>query len=123
MRRAPLHSDALALAAGLLDAIDDAPRHRVLRDRIGRGALRLVDAVVLATTGIERLANLHHADAEVATLRAHLQLALELGLLPEDFVLDAAAVTDRIGRQLGGWLRKLDRAQPRATMATAPADP
>ena len=107
MREAPLHRDALALCGVLLQELEQAPAHEHLALRLAEGVLRLVDAVTLALHESDPYGPLTGADAELATLRAHLLLALELGVIDEDSYLDLSEQADRVGRQIGGWLRKL----------------
>jgi hypothetical protein len=106
MKALPIYRDALALAAALVDALDRRTAFPQLAERIVRGALTVLDAVTLAKAGIERQRQLQRADASLAGLRAAIELAHAVGLLPVEFALDLAARADSIGRQLGGWQRR-----------------
>lgn len=64
-------------------------------------------------SGAEPLRNLSAADAALCTLRARLDLARRCGLWDDALHLSAAAQTEAIGRQIGGWLRSLSRAEGR----------
>lgn len=108
MAATPLHRDTLALCGVLLEELE-GHGYDDLRRRLAGGSLRLLDQVTLALGGFERGERLHDADAELATLRVHLQLAYELGILDEDTFLALAEQADTVGRQLGGWLKKLRR--------------
>ncbi len=100
----------MTVAALLSEALESPEQtHIVLRRRLAEGVLRLVDQVVLAMADFDRPEHLHTADAELRTLRAHLLLALELGLLEEKFFLHLAARIDSMGRQIGGWSKKQTR--------------
>lgn len=105
----PIYRDTVALAGVLLEDLERGRTVPVLRQRLAHGALRLVDAVTLAVAGFERADNLAGADAELRLLRTHLGLALDLGVLAEDAFLALAEQADRVGRQLGGWLRAVER--------------
>ncbi len=113
LRGSPLYRDAFALCGVLLEEVErEAPYERVRR-RLGDGAVRLLDDVTLAFAGFGRRERLEDADAELATLRTHLKLAYELEILEEEMFLALAGQADAVGRQIGGWLKKL-RRQPEA---------
>jgi len=67
----------------------------------------LLEHVVLALKGFEREEQVERADRAAALLRIHLRLALDLGQLDEDQFLHLASELDGIGRQIGGWQRRL----------------
>ncbi len=113
LRGSPLYRDTFALCGVLLEEIEREAPYQRLRRRLGDGALRLLDYVTLAFAGFGRLDRLEDADAELATLRTHLRLAYELEVLEEELFLALAAQADAVGRQIGGWLKKL-RRQPEA---------
>jgi hypothetical protein len=105
----PLYRDTLAFCGVLLEETGPNPQHPRLCSRLADGALRLLDHVTLALAGFERMDRATDADAELRMLRTHLLLALELGVLDEESFLALAEQADGIGRQLGGWLKKLRR--------------
>ncbi len=107
MTGSPLYRDTFALCGVLLEELEQDAGHERLRRRLGDGALRLLDDVALAFGGFERLERLEDADAELATLRTQLRLALELEVFEEETFLALAEQSDAIGRQVGGWLKKL----------------
>ncbi len=109
MKSSPLYQDTFALCGVLLEAMETRKDFRELNSRLCRGALRLLDFVVLAVAGFDRHDRLLDADEELRTFRVHLSLALELGLLDEEAFLAYIEQADRIGRQIGGWLRKLEQ--------------
>ncbi len=109
MNDTPIFRDTLALSRELLAEAESGEGYALLRERLARGALRLLDHVVLAVGGFDRYERLLDADAELRTLRAHLLLAFESGVLEEEVFLGFSEQADRIGRQIGGWLRKLDQ--------------
>ena len=106
-RTAPLQRDTLALCGVLIQELDKGRSHPVLRDRLGRGCLRLLDSVSLALGDFDRAGRLLDADAELRSLRTQILLAYELGMVEEDLFLALAEQCDRIGRQIGGWRRSL----------------
>ncbi|MBK8265074.1 MAG: hypothetical protein IPK80_27555 [Nannocystis sp.] len=106
---APLYEQTLALAAAIEGALAGEDEHPGLAAGVLQGALALVDRVALAVAGIERARSLAAADAALCTLRARLDLALRCGLWEDAVHLAAAEQTEAIGRQIGGWLRSLDR--------------
>ena len=114
MTGSPLHRDTLALCGVLLEELEGAVRFQALKRRLAEGALHLLDLVSLALAGSARRERLEAADAELQALRGQLRLAYELELLAEEPFLELAEQADAIGRQLGGWLKKLRRDGERA---------
>lgn len=58
------------------------------------------------------------ADEIATTLRVHLRVARDKGLLTDEQLLFAADRLDNIGRQIGGWRKRLEgtdeaRGRPR----------
>ncbi len=104
-KHAPILVDAMALAAWLLERLEG--QQGVLAQRIGQQALELVEALVFGLRDWERARNLDRADERVITLRLHLRLAVEVGLLGEAAMMHALELLDSIGRQLGGWQRSM----------------
>lgn len=107
MNGSPLYRATLALCGVLLEELAVEHSHAPLRQRLAEGALRLVDHATLALAGFERRDRLHDLDMELRALRAHLHLAYELGVLEEETFLALAEQADSVGRQTGGWLKKL----------------
>jgi hypothetical protein len=105
----PLYRDTLALCGVLLEELGREAGYDALRRRLAEGALRLLDEVSLALAGFDRRERIEEADAELRALRAHLHLAFELDVLAEDAFLSLAEQADAVGRQVGGWLRRLRR--------------
>ncbi len=112
MKGSPLYRDAFALCGVLLEELERETSHQRLRRRLGDCALRLLDEVTLAFGNFGRRERLEDADAELAVLRTHLRLAYELEVLEEEMFLALAEQADAVGRQLGGWLKKLRHASP-----------
>ncbi len=113
MKGSPLYRDAFALCGVLLEEVEREAPYERLRRRLGDGALRLLDDVTLAFAGFGRRDRLEDADAELATLRTHLRMAYELEVFEEEMFLALAEQADAVGRQIGGWLKKI-RRQPEA---------
>ena len=111
MTGSPLYRDAFAFCGVLLEELEEGERYPGLRRRLADGALRLLDHVALALAGYDRLDRVHDADLELQALRAHLHLAYELEVLDEKVFLAIAGQADTVGRQIGGWLKKL-RSKP-----------
>ena len=107
MKGSPLLRDTFGLCGVLLDGVR-APESPV-EQRLAEGALRLLDHVSLALAGFSRAEQVRTADAELCMLRSHLLLAFELGLLAEEPFLALSEQADQVGRQLGGWLKRLVR--------------
>jgi len=109
MKKTPLYRDTFALCGVLLDTLESGWSHAPLRRRLIAGALHLLDLVTLAIHDFGTRDRLAGADAELCTLRSHLSMAFELRIVDEESYLAFSAQADTIGRQIGGWLKKLDR--------------
>jgi len=109
MKKSPLYRDTFALCGVLQTTLEKGHQHAPLRRRLAEGALRLLDHVTLAIHGFDSSERLNLADAELCTLRIHLTLALELGVIDEESFLGFTEQADVVGRQIGGWLKKLHR--------------
>jgi hypothetical protein len=81
-----------------------------LGERIHRRALDLVEAVTLALKDFDREEQVERADVSTAQLRVLLRLALDVGQLREEQFVHVAGMLDGIGRQIGGWQRRLGEA-------------
>ncbi len=102
---APLFTDAFSLCQWLLEHFTDE-KHR-LALRIQDNALALLDDLVLALKNRDRHERLDAVDNRLITLRIQLRLAETLNLMSESQLLHCLEYTDSLGRQLGGWLRRL----------------
>ncbi|MCK6529907.1 four helix bundle protein [Myxococcota bacterium] len=105
MKEAPLFAHAYDLAAWVSKNL---PAAGPLEARVHAGTLDLLDAVVLALKGLDRSGNLDRADAAAVLLRVHLRLLHEVDGLDEHRLLFLTGQIDAIGRQIGGWLRRLE---------------
>jgi hypothetical protein len=106
---APLYEQTLAFAAALEGALLGEDAHAGLAAALLQAVIALVDRIALAVAGIDRARNLAAADAALCTLRARIDLARRCGLWDDPLHLAAAEQTEAIGRQIGGWLRSLQR--------------
>lgn len=102
---APLYVDAFALCQWLLRHFGEDSR--VLPCALCRTALELLDAITLALKNRRREVQMEIADESLIRLRIQLRLAGETGYLNQSQMLYALERADVIGRQLGGWLRRL----------------
>jgi len=105
-RPTPLYRDSFALCDWVLQHFGDAG------DALGRGlaetALSLLKAIVLALKAPHPDEYIETADEHLIVLRTWLRLAHTRGQIDEDQLLYALEQADRIGRQIGGWLRALE---------------
>lgn len=116
--RAPLYSDSYALCEWLIGRLGRTGARRgaagtpadVLPRLVCQNALDLLGHVVLALKGIDRDLHIDDADAALVQLRVQLRLAGSTDYLTQEQLLHALTITDRIGRQLGGWQQSLDAA-------------
>jgi len=105
-RAAPVYRDALRLAEWILAAFGE--RDEELPRSLCRLALELCDQLALALSGRDLEARLADADDELVRLRGRLRLAATAGAIEEERLLYALGLCDAIGRQIGGWLRRLE---------------
>lgn len=100
---APILGDAMNLYAWLHGRFGDDPRR--LPGALCERALGLCDDLTLALAGRDRPLRLESADERLVCLRMELRLAAACGLLTDAQVVHAFGFAERIGRQLGGWIR------------------
>jgi hypothetical protein len=105
-RPTPLYRDGFALCDWLLQHFGEAG------DALGRGlaetGLALLKAIVLALKAPQPDDYIEMADEHLIVLRTWLRLAHTRSRIDEDQLLYALEQADRIGRQIGGWLRALE---------------
>lgn len=106
----PLYRDTQAFCAVLLEALEGETDFIPLRHTLMSESLALQATIVQALAGTLRAEHLDEADALLCTLHARLALAHYLGLLGDEVFTALTSCANRIGRQLGGWLRKLRSA-------------
>jgi hypothetical protein len=104
LSEAPLFVQSFDLAAWLATNV---PAESEVARALHRDALALLDHVVLALKGVDREHHLERADELAALLRVRTRLAQRVGLLGERQLLFLAQELDGIGRQIGGWMRRL----------------
>lgn len=102
---APVYVDAFALCEWLFQHLGDDGR--VLPRALCSNALRLLEAVTLALQHRDTEGRVAEADERLIALRVHLRLASSAGLFTEPQMLHALEMADRVGRQIGGWLRSM----------------
>ena len=108
-REAPLYTASHDLVIWLLGHFNARSDH--LSADTCRLVLTLLDCIVLALKDRDRLARLEQADQTLLRLRQRLRLAGTLALLDQRQCLHGLGRCDDIGRQIGGWLRRLDAAE------------
>ena len=101
-------ADAMELAADHF-AVDGEERATHLRRRIDDGIMALLDQLTLATRAFDRSEGLRRADAEIAMLRTHVAIAVDIAAMPLEHGLEIGDRLDTIGRQIGGWRRAMAR--------------
>ena len=105
---APLFVHAFDLAAWVLGRFAERPD--ALSRELCAKALALLDLLTLALQDRERDLRLTDADELLVGLRLRLRLAGQLGRLDERQLMHVLGLADGVGRQIGGWQRKLARA-------------
>ena len=109
MKEAPLFVDAYDLTSWVLGrmAAKQEDSSALLRARVANTCLDLLDSVTLALKGYDTHDKVERADEAVALLRVQLRLAMDLECLERRQFLHAVERLDAIGRQIGGWLKRL----------------
>lgn len=103
---APIFADTFDLGVWLVRHFGDDPLGRAICEE----SLGLLRAITLALRDRHREDQLDEADERLVSLRVQLRLAHAIGALDERQMLHALDLADRVGRQLGGWLRALGPA-------------
>lgn len=103
---APVYRDAFRLAEWILAAFGG--REEELPRSICRLSLGLCDHLALALGGRDTEGRVADADDDLVRLRSRLRLAASVGAIDEERLVHALGLCDAIGRQLGGWLRRLE---------------
>lgn len=117
MKEAPLFIRAFDLHSWLLDRLDGpkASGHTSGYEQVRRSVLiesrELLHAVSLALASFDTPERLVAADGHATLLRVHLRLASEKNLLGDRQLLHANGELADIGRQIGGWQRRLRDAE------------
>ncbi len=105
-QEAPLFVQCMALCRWCFEGLGAAPTALLARTIEG-DALRVLDHVTLALKDFNRERNAEEADAALVLLRVHVRLAHELAMLDERQLVHVTGEMSAIGRQLGGWLRRM----------------
>ena len=105
---APLFVHGFDLAAWMLGHFGE--RTDALSRELCAKSLTLLDLVTLALQDRERDLRLTDADELLVALRLRLRLAEQLGTLDERQLMYALGLVDSVGRQIGGWQKRLARA-------------
>lgn len=104
-KEAPIFADTFRLCEWTLGHFDSQPG--VLARSLSALSLELYDTVSLALRGYERGEMLEDADRNLVKLRGQLRMACAVGLLHDQQLCYALELADQIGRQLGGWQRRI----------------
>jgi hypothetical protein len=105
---APLFVHAFDLTAWVLERFGEGTD--ALSRELCAKALALLDLVTLALQDRERDLRLTDADELLVGLRLRLRLAGQLGRLDERQLMHVLGLADSVGRQIGGWQKRLARA-------------
>jgi len=111
MKEAPLFIHAYDLHSWLLD--------RFAGERAGGEVARavlchsraLLETLSLALSRFDTRERLVEADEHATLLRVHLRLASEKGLLEDRQLFHAVQQIRDVGRQIGGWRKKLEAVE------------
>lgn len=102
---APLFTDCYDLSAWILGHFNKDTGY--LARTLCARSLALTDAITLALQDRDRKRRLEAADEILVELRLRLRLAGQNQQLDDRQLLFGLQCSDRIGRQIGGWLRRL----------------
>ncbi len=94
--------------------LNQLPRHQkfTLGDRIQNLESNLLDHLVAAfySTGPAKRRHVENANITLEQLRLYIRLGYELDYFPHTQYKEFARRTTELGRMIGGWLKKLPRA-------------
>jgi hypothetical protein len=108
-KQSPIFSRTYDLLLWLIPVTVRFPRQQrfVLAAAIQQAALRFQEEIVEAVHVQPARPVLDRADAALASLRLHLRLAHDLGLLTAGQYQHGAGMVNEIGKLLGGWLKSV----------------
>lgn len=109
MKQAPLFTKAYTFYSWLIEHLEKGQGSAFVRETCLETARTVMECITLALKGFDPQHHAHSADEALTLLRLHLRLAEEHGLLEEGPYQHAVVSMDDLGRQLGGWLKALDR--------------
>lgn len=108
MKEAPLFTAAYDLHGWLLERLEPGSAYPEVRRAVLEHSRGLLEAITLALCRFEREERVTRADEHAALLRVHMRLAADKGFLDDRQLLHAMGLVSEIGRQIGGWQKKLD---------------
>ncbi len=111
MKEAPVFIRAYDLYSWLLDRLGQTEKQPEVRRAVLRHSRTLLDAVSLALSRFDTYIRLIEADEQATLLRVHLRLARDKDLLDDRQLVYATRELRDIGRQIGGWLRRLEAVE------------
>lgn len=117
MTEAPIFTRAYDLHGWLLDRLDGPGGgqqelgYPTLRRSVLGASTALLESVSLALARFDTHDRLVEADQQAILLRVHLRLATDRQLLDDRQLLHASGELADIGRQIGGWLRRLENVE------------
>ena len=106
-KEAPVFIRAYDLHIWLLDRLSGGSELNEVRRAILHHSRILLEAVTLALSRFETRRRVVEADERVTLLRVHLRLATERRLLDDRQLMYANEILSDIGRQIGGWQKRL----------------
>lgn len=107
MKEAPLFIHTYDLHSWLLDRLESRDTHPALRAAVLDHSGKLLEAVSLALARFDTADRLIEADAHATLLRVHLRLASDKRLLDDRQLCHATRRLRDVGRQIGGWRKRL----------------
>lgn len=114
MKESPLFVKTYDLLAYLLSVSGKFPRNQrfVLGRRVDELGLAVLDSLLMARkcTAVERPALLRRADVDLDRLRYTVRLCRELELLGPKQYRYASRLLTEVGRLLGTWIKRYNRA-------------
>ena len=104
---APLFVRSYDLHSWLLDRLEQVDHHPEVRVAVLASSRSLLENVSLALSGHATATRIAEADEDLVLLRIHLRLAAEKRLIDQRRLLHANEQLRDIGRQIGGWRKRL----------------
>lgn len=108
MKEAPVFVRAYDLYSWLFDRLMRPDSPAMIGEHVLEKARRLLEALVLALSRFDTHRRVIEADEQAALLRIHLRIAAEKEALSDRQLMHAMRELREIGRQIGGWRKKLE---------------
>ncbi len=112
MKESPIFTRTYDLLRWLIPMTIKFPRQQrfVMAEAVQRTALRFQERLIEAARAEDPMPLLRQADVDLTKLRFYLRLCRDLHLMSMGQYAHAARMINEVGRLLGGWMKKVEKA-------------